>query len=167
MSIPITIPRLGWNMEEGVFVGWLKQDGEEIKPGDSLFSLESEKATEDVECLDTGILRMGLNSPKGGESVRVGDVIGYLLQPGEAMPAETQPASAKAVVRAESSWPTIRAPYEMVGLEDSAHPTAKGKASAISPRAVRLAAELGIDWKNLQGSGRTGRIRERDVRAAA
>ena len=48
MPIPITIPRLGWNMEEGVFVGWLKRDGDVIKPGDSLFSLESEKATEDV-----------------------------------------------------------------------------------------------------------------------
>src|SRR5947209_20354578 len=89
MPIPITVPRLGWNMEEGVFVGWLKQDGDEIKPGDSLFSLESEKATEDVECLDSGILRLGPSAPKGGQSVRDGDLIGYLLQPGESMPEET------------------------------------------------------------------------------
>ena len=81
MPIPITIPRLGWNMEEGVFVGWLKRDGDEIKAGDSLFSLESEKATEDVECLDSGILRVGANSPKAGDSVRVGDVIGHFPKP--------------------------------------------------------------------------------------
>src|SRR5437870_8252354 len=88
MPIPITIPRLGWNMEEGVFVGWLKRDGDVIKPGDSLFSLESEKATEDVECLDSGTLRIPAKAPKPGDSVRVGDVIGYLLQPGETIPSE-------------------------------------------------------------------------------
>ncbi|HBI44507.1 MAG TPA: dihydrolipoamide acyltransferase, partial [Planctomycetales bacterium] len=45
MAVEITIPRLGWNMEEGVFVGWLKQDGEPVKPGEALFTLEGEKAT--------------------------------------------------------------------------------------------------------------------------
>src|SRR6266446_4447043 len=89
MAIPITIPRLGWNMEEGVFVGWLKHDGDQIKAGDALFSLESEKATEEIECLDCGILRIPSSSPKPGESVKVGDVIGYLLQPGESDIPET------------------------------------------------------------------------------
>jgi pyruvate dehydrogenase E2 component (dihydrolipoamide acetyltransferase) len=56
MAIPITIPRLGWNMEQGVFIGWLKADGEKVRSGDSLFTLESDKATEDVECLDDGVL---------------------------------------------------------------------------------------------------------------
>jgi pyruvate dehydrogenase E2 component (dihydrolipoamide acetyltransferase) len=164
MPIPITIPRLGWNMEEGVFVGWLKRDGDEIKAGESLFSLESEKATEDVECLDSGILRIGANSPKAGDPVRVGDVIGYLLQPGEALQAEPTPL----IGWAKSSRPTIPMSGKMVGLEDSAHPTARTKARpAISPRARRVAAELGIDCTNLKGTGRTGRIREQDVRALA
>ena len=57
VAIPITIPRLGWNMEHGVFVGWLKANGDVVRVGESLFSLESDKATEDVECLDAGILR--------------------------------------------------------------------------------------------------------------
>ncbi len=166
MSIPIIIPRLGWNMEEGVFVGWLKQDGDEIKAGHSLFSLESEKATEDVECLDSGILRIGANSPKAGDSVRVGAVIGYLLQPGESIPSEPTTAAEPAVGWAESSRPSMAMPYQTVGLEDSTHPTAREAHPAISPRALRVAAELGIDWKNLKGSGRTGRIREQDVRAA-
>jgi pyruvate dehydrogenase E2 component (dihydrolipoamide acetyltransferase) len=169
MPIPITIPRLGWNMEEGVFVGWLKRDGDEIKPGDSIFSLESEKATEDVECLDGGILRIGASYPKAGESVRVGDLIGYLLQPGEVLPAEAQPESMRALTQtvgwAESSRATTSTFSKTAGLEHSTHP--KDKAIAISPRARRVAAQLGIDWKNLQGSGRTGRIREQDVRAAA
>ena len=41
MPIEITIPRLGWNMDEGVFVAWLKNDGEPVKAGEPIFSLES------------------------------------------------------------------------------------------------------------------------------
>src|SRR5712691_7445877 len=52
MAIPITIPRLGWNMEEGIFLGWLKADGEPVRAGEMLFRLESEKSAEDIECKD-------------------------------------------------------------------------------------------------------------------
>src|SRR5438094_4648949 len=83
MPIEITIPRLGWNMEEGVFVGWLKNDGDTIRAGENLFTLEGEKATEDIECLDSGILRIPPTAPKPGDKVAVGAVIGYLLQQGE------------------------------------------------------------------------------------
>ena len=47
MPIPVTIPRLGWNMEEGTFVEWLKADGDTVKPGEVVFRLEGEKATVD------------------------------------------------------------------------------------------------------------------------
>ncbi len=86
MAVEITVPRLGWNMEEGVFVGWLKKDGDEVRPGDALFTLEGEKATEDIECLDSGILRIPAGAPKAGDRVPVGAVIGYVTQPGEAVP---------------------------------------------------------------------------------
>src|SRR5438067_1580794 len=46
-------------MEEGAFVEWLKHDGDRVRPGDPLFMLESDKATENVEALDAGILRIG------------------------------------------------------------------------------------------------------------
>src|SRR5690349_17130594 len=48
MAIEIAIPRLGWNMDEGVFVGWLRRDGEAVRAGDPLFALEGEKATQDI-----------------------------------------------------------------------------------------------------------------------
>lgn len=85
MAIEVTIPRLGWNMEEGVFVGWLKKDGEAVRAGESLFTLEGEKATEDVECLDSGILRIPPTAPKPGDKVAVGTVIGYLVREGESV----------------------------------------------------------------------------------
>ncbi len=63
MAIEITIPRLGWSMEEGVFAGWLKHDGEPVRAGDPLFSLEGEKATQDVEAIDDGTLSIPSNAP--------------------------------------------------------------------------------------------------------
>ncbi|HVS39195.1 MAG TPA: dihydrolipoamide acetyltransferase family protein, partial [Gemmataceae bacterium] len=155
MAIPIMIPRLGWNMEEGVFQGWLKKDGDEVKPGDALFRLEAEKATEDIESMDSGILRITADGPKEGDTVAVGAVIGCLAGAGEIV-YSGQTVSAPAlpepqVASLPGSEPTPRASHL---------PTA-------SPRARRVAREMGVDWTKLTGSGRTGRIRERDVRAAA
>ncbi len=66
MAIPITVPRLGWNMEEGVFHGWLKKEGDPVRPGDALFSLEAEKSTQDIESMDSGILRLIAGRSEGG-----------------------------------------------------------------------------------------------------
>ena len=48
MAAPITIPRLGWSMEEGTFVGWLKQSGDSVAVGDPLYELEGEKAMQEI-----------------------------------------------------------------------------------------------------------------------
>src|SRR6185437_11447838 len=78
MPIPITIPRLGWNMEQGTFVEWLKADGDSVKPGDLLYRLEGEKSVEEIESFDAGVLSIPANGPKPGDSVNVGTVIAYL-----------------------------------------------------------------------------------------
>src|SRR2546423_1677869 len=85
MAIEITIPRLGWSMEEANFIGWLKKQGETVKSGEPLFSMESEKAAQDIEAVDSGILRIPPNGPKAGEVVKVGQVIGYLNAKDEAL----------------------------------------------------------------------------------
>src|SRR6266513_3307448 len=102
MAISITVPRLGWNMEEGTFGGWLKRDGESVRPGEALFTLESEKATEEVESLDGGILRVPANGPKAGDRLVVGVVIGFLAtSPDEPLPTATDPPAAPAEGAAE------------------------------------------------------------------
>jgi pyruvate dehydrogenase E2 component (dihydrolipoamide acetyltransferase) len=163
MAIPITIPRLGWNMDEGVFVGWLKADGEEIRPGEPLFTLEGEKATQDIESLDQGILRISADEPQAGDKLAVGAVIGYLVQAGEIAPAlspsQRKPSPGSLAKTAGAG----AAPGHIV--EQDRRQRAAGYPT-ISPRALRLAQEFGIDWTQLRGSGRTGRIRECDVRAA-
>ncbi len=157
MTNPISVPRLGWTMEEGTFVHWLKSDGDEVRPGEPLFVLESDKSSEEIESLDAGILRIGPGGPAPGDKVKVGQVLAWLVAPGEEPPAAT--GSQKSEVRSQQS--EDRAPAEAVAAP------VRPDRPAISPRARRVARELGVDWSGLSGSGRTGRIRERDIRAAA
>ncbi|HEV3078732.1 MAG TPA: dihydrolipoamide acetyltransferase family protein [Gemmataceae bacterium] len=169
MAVEITIPRLGWNMEEGVFAGWLKRNGDTVQAGEAVFRLESEKATQDIECLDTGILRIPPDAAKEGDTLAVGVVIAYLIQPGEAAPFEVQPAISAAPASENKARAGLENPALASHAEwapDQEKPRKTSPSAAISPRARRIAAELGVDWSSLHGSGRTGRIREADVRAA-
>ena len=157
MPIEIVVPRLGWSMEEGVFAQWLKRDGELVQPGDLLYVLEGEKAATDIESFDTGTLHIPANAPAPGDTVKVGQLLGYLLQKDEAAPttrSTVAPTPAAATASAVKSSQPQRAVSSVT------------EQPAISPRAKRVAAELGIDWAPLHGTGSTGRIRERDVRAA-
>jgi pyruvate dehydrogenase E2 component (dihydrolipoamide acetyltransferase) len=156
MAIPITVPRLGWNMEQCVFVGWLKADGAAVAAGETLFTLESDKATEDIEGFDNGILHIPEKGPRKGDVVAVGTIIGYLLQPGEPIPVVSRPSAPPQQSDAVVAETTSRA---------ADAPTRERPAS--SPRARRAAANFGIDWRNAKASGRSGRIRERDVLALA
>lgn len=167
MPIEIKVPRLGWTMEEGIFVGWLKQDGDAVRAGEPLFTLDGDKALQEIEATDSGTLRVPPDAPKPGSTVRVGDLLGYLVvaeehlistNPPPTLPqrAETPPAPPQT-----SHLPT---PVPAQRAVSSEHLTIR---RAITPRALRTAHQLGVDWKNLVGTGRGGRIRERDVLAAA
>ena len=156
MAIPIIIPRLGWNMEEGIFLGWLVKDGDPVRAGEMLFRLESEKAAEDIECHDAGILRIAPNGPQEGDTLPVGCVIGYLVQADE----EFQVADFKLQIKK----PVMAEPRSVAASKSA---ISSLQSAIASPRARRVAAELSVDWTKLQGSGRNGRIREIDVRAAA
>src|SRR5919199_377875 len=95
MAVEIAMPKLGWTMEEGVLVEWLKKDGEPVNAGELLFTVESDKALQEVGAFDSGILRIPPNSPPPGSKVKVGALLAYLVQPGESAPFEKQ-AAAKA-----------------------------------------------------------------------
>jgi len=160
MAIEIVMPKLGWTMEEGGLAEWIKKDGDTGQPGDILFTVESDKALQEIEAFDGGILRIPPDSPPPGSTVKVGGLLAYLVQPGEKAPFETgasQPMT-QAALAPKMTKPELRPPLEK--------PNGKSMPS-ISPRARRVASELGVDWTAIKGSGRTGRIVERDVRAVA
>lgn len=160
MAVEVVMPRLGWTMEEGSIVEWLKRDGEIVRAGETLFTIESDKAVSEVEALDSGILHIPPDSPPPGTIVPIGTVLAYLVAPGESSPSrdmsDATPARAAVVTPTGAARPA----------EPATPPAATGL-PAISPRARRVAAELGVAWTTLTGSGRSGRIVERDVRTAA
>src|SRR5262249_32857213 len=89
MAAPVTVPRLGWSMEEGTLLEWLKQGGDLVRPGDPLCVLESEKAAEQIEAIDGGILRIPGDAPKPGDRVQVGQVLAYLSAKDEVITASS------------------------------------------------------------------------------
>ena len=113
MAIEITIPRLGWSMEEGTLTEWLKQDGDWVNKGDMLFMLEGDKATQEVESFDEGILRLLPDGPRAGDTVKIGQVVALLVVEGETIApgADLQQAVAPSSDRAGQS----------VGTGPSAH----------------------------------------------
>jgi pyruvate dehydrogenase E2 component (dihydrolipoamide acetyltransferase) len=168
MTMPheIRIPRLGWSMEEGTFVRWLKAEGEIVQIGDPLFEFEGEKALQEIEALDAGILRLAAGGPRPGDVVAVGALIGFLA-------AEDDSSSGDRLAGSGASADSGRQPLHLAQPEfvpaQAVIPIAvpaHHSTLIASPRARRVARELAIDWTDLRGTGQGGRIREADVRAA-
>ena len=161
MAVEVVMPRLGWTMETASVAEWLKHDGDTVREGDILFTVETDKVAQEVEALDSGILRIPPDSVPPGVSVPVGTVLAYVTRPGEAAPFEGRAAPSAAAVPAPQ-------PETGATLAGAASARVNGRATIpASPRARRVARELGVDWTTITGTGGTGRIVERDVRAAA
>ena len=182
MPYEIVMPRLGWNMEEGTLVEWLKADGEQISQGEMVCTIEGDKAAADVESFEAGILKIPNASPPPGQTVPVGTLLGYIVSVNEAETfdpnaggtdvAEDESVAAVPGDGAEPGHdPTGREPAGSRDTVPTVEPVTgtlreRGE-PAISPRARRAAEAAGIDWRSLKGSGRSGRIVERDVLEAA
>ena len=119
----ISIPRLGWSMEEGVFSEWLKAPGEFVRAGEMVFVLEGEKAAEEIESFDSGYLCVPEDSPGPGTTVKVGHLIGFLLAQGEVPPTSVgkPPASS---TPSSSSLPSSTPAFAMA---TAVSPTVSGR----------------------------------------
>lgn len=161
MATEVILPKLGQTMEEGTIVEWLKEEGEEVRRGEALFTVESDKATLEAESPDRGYLRRIL--VPAGETVPVLTAVGIITRtleeelPGpEGKAAEPATAPTPAAV-AEAVEPTraeqaVQAPHR------------EGRIFA-SPRARMRARENEVDLGLIEGTGPHGRIVERDVLA--
>ncbi len=156
------MPRLGWDMKVGSVAEWLKRDGDQVEMGEPICMITGDKATTELEALDTGILRIPARSPEVGEEVPVGTLLAYLVAPGEEIGEESAGATA--------AMPTDRVVGDMAGAGYAGGGGAQRNGSrriVASPRARRAAAALGVDWRALAGTGRGGRVLERDVQQAS
>ena len=182
MAVEISIPRLGWSMEEGVFAGWLKQPGDVVQAGDPLFMLEGEKATQEIESIGEGVLHLAPDTPAAGQTVLVGRTIGQLCAAGEkpvwnaapaAAAAPVAAAPAAAIAPAARPVATAQAPRAADREPQQKRPSrpSDGEATLIplaaSPTVRRLARQLGIDLSRVAAMWPGGRVAEHDVVIAA
>src|SRR5262245_14147757 len=142
MIIEITVPRLGWTMEEGTFVGWLKKDGESVRAGETLFTLDGDKALQEIEATESGTLRVPPSAPKPGSTRRVGAVLGYLGTEGERLPGST---SSPVSLKPDPVLPKVSTRATVASRHAAPAPQTSERSSghrAISPRALRAAHQL-------------------------
>src|SRR5579863_2078985 len=160
MAFSVVMPALEMAQETGKLLAWRKKEGDRVSKGEPLLEIETDKAVVEVEAPADGVLA-GIKASEGAH-IPVGQTIAWIVAPGEAVPAESDApaaaARASSHARAEQSHSTA-AP---VTPSQPAASTAK-----ISPKARRLAKELGVNLEKLRGSGPGGEILTSDVQAAA
>jgi pyruvate dehydrogenase E2 component (dihydrolipoamide acetyltransferase) len=160
MSTNILMPALSPTMTEGKLSRWLKKEGEEVKSGDVLAEIETDKATMEVEAVDEGFLAK-IVVPDGTEGVAVNAVIGVLTETkGETVDAP----KAEAAPKAEPA-PAKEEPKPAAQSAAPAPANDEGRIFA-SPLAKRMAKQAGIDLAAIKGSGPNGRIVKADLAGA-
>ena len=171
-TFEIFMPALSSTMTEGKIVEWLKQPGDRVERGESVLVVESDKADMDVESFEAGFL--GAVLLPAGSTAPVGETIGLVVETeaelenlraiGPATPSPTATPTATAPPAAVPP-PT---PAPEVKVEPIAEVAAVGGNRVIaSPRARKLAQQLGVKLEGLQGSGPHGRLVAADVEKAA
>ena len=186
MAVAIRMPMPGQMTEECTVLQWFKKEGDKVVRGDPLFEIETDKSNMEIEAFDEGVL-LRIDAPEGA-TVPVEAIVAWIGQPGESIPAAvaavanvasaesappasplgTYPSPAGASAAGSPAASAADAPVPGLAPASAAPGAAAGRGRIIiSPRASRVAAELGIDPRSVTGTGPDGRIVERDVRAAA
>lgn len=158
MASLVILPKLTYEMEEGRILEWLCAEGDQVSAGQTLFVVETDKASVEVPAEQSGTLLQVL--VPAGESIPVGAPVAWIGVPGEAIPGAdaTQPLK-------EAQTLILLQPVGT--LPGSAEHSEKPGAVAASPVARRLARELGVDLADVQAHVGQRRIREADIRAYA
>jgi pyruvate dehydrogenase E2 component (dihydrolipoamide acetyltransferase) len=164
MATNILMPALSPTMTEGTLARWLKKEGDQVKAGEIIAEIETDKATMEVEAVDEGLLGKIL-VPGGTAGVKVNDVIAVLVEPGESVGAAPAAKPAAAPAAAPAPAP-VAAPAAPAPVAHAAVAPASGDRAVASPLAKRMAQQTGLDLSAIQGSGPNGRIVKSDVEAA-
>jgi len=180
MPIELKMPALSPTMEEGTLAKWLVKEGDEVKSGDILAEIETDKATMEFEAVDEGTIAKILVA-EGTDGVKVGAPIAILAGEGEdagkaaaaAPKADTAPPAAPKAPAPPKADATPKAAPTPAPVETPAAPSApaappraEGERVKASPLAKKLAQAQNIDLSTLHGSGPGGRIVRADVDAA-
>ncbi|MFE1746276.1 dihydrolipoamide acetyltransferase family protein [Coleofasciculus sp. H7-2] len=163
----VFMPALSSTMTEGKIVSWVKSPGDKVEKGETVVVVESDKADMDVESFYEGYLATII--VPAGEAAPVGAAIALVAETeAEIETAKQQaPGSAPATQSVNESAPAPQPTAAPAPVETTPAAARRNGRSVVSPRARKLAKELGVDLSSLQGSGPHGRIVAEDVEALA
>ena len=174
----VFMPALSSTMTEGKIVSWVKSPGDKVERGETVLVVESDKADMDVESFHEGYLAVIM--VPAGESAPVGQTIALIAETqaeievakqqagGKSAGASTStPAAAPAVVTTEARQEAIATVASAQSGQNGTSSIVRNGRTVASPRARKLAKELGVDLATLKGSGPHGRIIAEDVEAAS
>jgi pyruvate dehydrogenase E2 component (dihydrolipoamide acetyltransferase) len=159
MAFSVVMPALEMAQETGKLVSWRKKEGDRVTKGEPLLEIETDKAVMEVEAPADGILA-GVKAREGAV-IPVGQTIAWIVSPGETPPREDQLLGSTPRTRANREGGSATA---SVAKDPGQIPATGAK---ISPKARRLAKELGVDITTLRGSGPGGEILACDVQAGS
>ncbi len=163
MANIVAMPKLGFDMAEGMINRWVKAEGEAVKKGDVLAEIETDKATVEVESTFDGIVHRHL--VQQGEPVPVGAPIAVIADPGETVDDAALGLGGQPAASAPKAQPALgQAAVEPASVEAAVQP-ADGRKIIASPVARKIARDNQIDLSMLRGSGPNGRIIRKDVEA--
>jgi len=170
MAEIIRMPKMSDTMEEGVIASWLKKVGDEIRSGDILAEVDTDKATMELESYDDGVLlHIGI---KDGESVPVNGIIAVIGEKGEDITEILKEAENNSLKKEEEDKEEVveeikeenkEEIVEKIKEEEVIEKVSSNGRIKASPLAKKLAQEKGVNLKNIQGTGEGGRITKKDV----
>ena len=167
MAEIIRMPRMSDTMEEGVIVGWLKEVGDEVEPGDILAEVETDKATMELESYHEGVL-LHIGVKEG--PVQVNGILAVIGEKGEDYKEALAAAEAESASAGTESGSSAQVEVETVeeapvNLEAPAVVHSSDTRIKASPLAKKMAADAGINLAAVAGSGDHGRIVKKDIQA--
>jgi pyruvate dehydrogenase E2 component (dihydrolipoamide acetyltransferase) len=159
MAVSIVMPALEMAQETGKIISWLKKEGDSIAKGEPLAEIETDKVVLELEASADGVLAGVTAGP--GDVVQVGKTIAWIVAPGEKPPVEAETTAPAARTMTGTGGVAAAAP--------AASPVARQEnvEVKVSPKARRMAKELGVDLSKVVGTGPGGIISGEDVEAAA
>ncbi len=168
----IRLPQFGMGMQEGTIIAWRKREGDHVAAGEVVAEIEAEKVTEELVATGDGVLQRIL-VPEG-DTVAVNELLA-VIGPAGAVEELGGRAMDSGLRRNDErdggahpvdGEPRAAAP-DPVPASSAAGPAGAGSRRQVTPRARRLAADLGVDLDLVVGTGPGGRVTEDDVTAAA
>ncbi|MBO6515523.1 MAG: pyruvate dehydrogenase complex dihydrolipoamide acetyltransferase [Bacteroidia bacterium] len=166
MAVAIKLPKMSDTMEEGVIVSWQVKVGDEIKSGDILAEVETDKATMDLDNYEKGtVLHLNANE---GDTIPVDSVIAIVGKKGEDFADLLTAPPAKEEAKAEEASAPVATPQQTAPsvttptVAPTPAPSSNGRTLA-SPLAKKMASDKGFDIGQIPGTGEGGRIVKRDV----